>query len=174
MSKTAPVAPRSRRQRRLLRRPFQTGLPVAAHVVLRSASFDAPGVWADAVGAPRGPPRSGRSPQRAPRSRTRRPSPSYQCFRRTPLLAAWAEPRRSARLRSVPGWVPDRVLTSVVGPAGLGARTGADRQCVICNEDGAAGDVVRWLPCMQVFHTRTCFDFWFARAATCPTCGRET
>lgn len=163
----------SRRRRRLQRRPFTTVLPAEAQVVLRGSSFDAPGVWDEAVDAASGRPRPWRSLKRARRSHTRRPSPTYRCSRRDHVLLPGAEPRRSARLRSVPGWVLDQVLTSTVGEGGLGARTGTDRQCLICKEDCVAGDVVRWLPCMHVFHASSCIDVWFAHAATCPTCGRN-
>lgn len=60
-----------------------------------------------------------------------------------------------------------------LGAGGLGARAGADRQCLTCKEDCVAGDVVRWLPCMHVFHASSYIEVWLASAATCPICVRS-
>ena len=40
--------------------------------------------------------------------------------------------------------------------------------CSVCLDAYAAGDVVRTLPCLHMFHTR-CVDAWLV-AAACPTC----
>eukprot|EP01068_Selenidium_serpulae_P014763 Selendium_serpulae@DN6140_c2_g1_i12.p1 len=46
-------------------------------------------------------------------------------------------------------------------------------QCMICFEEYAVGDVVRFLPCMHRFHT-ACVDPWLKeRSKLCPICKKD-
>lgn len=44
-----------------------------------------------------------------------------------------------------------------------------DEDCSICLETPVAGDFVRYLPCMHVFH-QPCIDQWLRCQAVCPVC----
>lgn len=44
------------------------------------------------------------------------------------------------------------------------------RECVICMNEFAVGDTLRYLPCLHVYHT-VCIDDWLMRGSfTCPSC----
>ncbi|KAJ2778782.1 hypothetical protein H4R18_004405, partial [Coemansia javaensis] len=48
------------------------------------------------------------------------------------------------------------------------------RECAICLDDIAPGDVIRSLPCPHVFHA-ACIDRWLlSQSSTCPLCKRDT
>ncbi|XP_076462855.1 RING finger protein 11-like [Babylonia areolata] len=43
------------------------------------------------------------------------------------------------------------------------------KECVICMVEFAMGDMLRFLPCMHVYH-KDCIDDWLMRSLTCPSC----
>ena len=55
-----------------------------------------------------------------------------------------------------------------VGHAGVGGSAGATG-CSVCLEEYAAGDCVRTLPCLHMFHGG-CVDPWLTAHASCPLC----
>ena len=45
-----------------------------------------------------------------------------------------------------------------------------NRECVICMNEFLVGDIVRYLPCLHIYHT-VCIDDWLMRGSfTCPSC----
>ncbi|CAG7818985.1 unnamed protein product [Allacma fusca] len=54
-------------------------------------------------------------------------------------------------------------------PSGIFDDTAKHRECVICMVDFTAGDKVRYMPCMHVYHVH-CIDDWLMRSFTCPSC----
>jgi len=46
-----------------------------------------------------------------------------------------------------------------------------NRECVICMEEFLVGDMVRYLPCLHIYHT-VCIDDWLMRGSSfsCPSC----
>ena len=56
------------------------------------------------------------------------------------------------------------------GKAAAGEASGGAQSCVVCLDAFAAGDVLRSLPCLHVFH-QFCVDKWLeSQEATCPIC----
>lgn len=56
-------------------------------------------------------------------------------------------------------------------PVGEGSKYLSD-DCLVCRERFVAGDVIRLLPCIHVYH-RDCIDPWLVTNRTCPTCTRR-
>eukprot|EP00929_Paragymnodinium_shiwhaense_P086516 TRINITY_DN47015_c0_g1_i1.p1 TRINITY_DN47015_c0_g1~~TRINITY_DN47015_c0_g1_i1.p1 ORF type:complete len:643 (+),score=124.16 TRINITY_DN47015_c0_g1_i1:81-2009(+) len=57
-------------------------------------------------------------------------------------------------------------------PGESDAATGENRQCMICMEAFASGDVLRTLPCLHRYH-QNCADEWLRRSRECPICKRD-
>lgn len=43
------------------------------------------------------------------------------------------------------------------------------KECVICMCEFTLGDMLRFLPCMHIYH-KDCIDDWLMRSFTCPSC----
>ncbi|XP_076440564.1 RING finger protein 11-like [Babylonia areolata] len=43
------------------------------------------------------------------------------------------------------------------------------KECVICMCEFTMGDMLRFLPCMHIYH-KDCIDDWLMRSFTCPSC----
>lgn len=43
------------------------------------------------------------------------------------------------------------------------------KECVICMVEFTIGDMMRFLPCMHIYH-KDCIDDWLMRSFTCPSC----
>lgn len=44
------------------------------------------------------------------------------------------------------------------------------KECMICMNEYEAGEELRFLPCMHIYH-RECVDQWLMKALRCPECG---
>lgn len=55
-------------------------------------------------------------------------------------------------------------------PSGSYDGSKKNRECVICMNEFVVGDMVRYLPCLHIYHT-LCIDDWLMRGSfTCPSC----
>jgi E3 ubiquitin-protein ligase RNF11 len=55
-------------------------------------------------------------------------------------------------------------------PSGSYDGSKKSRECVICMNEFIVGDMVRYLPCLHIYHT-VCIDDWLMRGSfTCPSC----
>jgi len=67
----------------------------------------------------------------------------------------------------------DRLPLRIVPESGRVCANGEDEECAVCCDSYAAGDQLRTLPCLHVFHAR-CIDEWLLSdmpgARECPVC----
>ena len=82
--------------------------------------------------------------------------------------ASRAELDSSTAISTVPPPAKERRVEGGAAGGG-GGGGGEDKTCAVCLEEPVAGEVVRRLRCLHVFHL-ACIDQWLASSRLCPVC----